>query len=215
MLSALESAEAAENVAGIGQRQMDRIASMQKTTPWVAAIDGACLGGGLEVAMSCAHRVATSSSKTVLGLPEVMLGLLPGSGGTQRLPKLVGAQEALGMVLTGKTIKPAKAKKMGLVDDVVDPNALERVALAMAAEAAAGKIKPKSRKPGWMAWLLEKTSAGREVMFRQAAKTVEKNAKGKYPAPVAILECVRSGMEHTSPTTLTGAAAAAETTAVA
>ena len=86
MLSALESAEAAENVAGIGQRQMDRIASMQKTTPWVAAIDGACLGGGLETAMAMSQRIATSSSKTQLGVPEVMLGLLPGAGGTQRLP---------------------------------------------------------------------------------------------------------------------------------
>ena len=91
--------------AGVGQKVMDRITSLQSTKPWVAAIDGPCLGGGLELALSCAHRVATTSPKTVLGLPEVMLGLLPGFGGTQRLPKLVGMPAALDMMLTGKNIK--------------------------------------------------------------------------------------------------------------
>ena len=78
---------------------------------WIAAIDGACLGGGLEMALSCHHRVATASSKTVLGVPEVMIGLLPGSGGTQRLPKLIGAASALDLMLTGKQLKADRAKK--------------------------------------------------------------------------------------------------------
>ena len=98
----VDGAKAAEDTAGLGQQGMDRIAAMQKKKPWVAAIDGACLGGGLEVALACSYRVATASPKTVLGLPEVMLGLLPGSGGTQRLIPLVGAQKALPLMLTGK-----------------------------------------------------------------------------------------------------------------
>ena len=105
MLENLESGKAAEETAGIGQKGMDRIAAMQGKKPWVAAIDGACLGGGLEVALACSYRIATASPKTVLGLPEVMLGLLPGSGGTQRLIPLVGGQKGLDLMLTGKQLK--------------------------------------------------------------------------------------------------------------
>ena len=111
-------------MVGVGQLVMNRVSDMQKRKPWIAAIDGACLGGGLEMAMTCSQRIATSNSKTVLGLPEVMLGLLPGWGGTQRLPKIVGAANALDLMLTGKMLKADRAKKMGLVDLVVDPSAL-------------------------------------------------------------------------------------------
>jgi len=195
MIAGMESAEAAASMIDEAQNKFDRIANMQRKKPWIAAIDGPCLGGGLEVALTCAHRIASSSSKTVLGVPEVMLGLLPGGGGTQRLPKLVGAATALDMILTGKNIKPDKARKMGLVDYVVDPSALERSAVATALQAAEGKLKPKQRKLSWMEWALEKTPPGRALMFNQAAKTVQKKSKGKYPALDAILECVRTGME--------------------
>jgi enoyl-CoA hydratase/long-chain 3-hydroxyacyl-CoA dehydrogenase len=188
------SAEEAEAASKMGQVAMGKINSMK--TPWVAAIDGACLGGGLEMALSCDYRVATSSQKTVLGVPEVMIGLLPGSGGTQRLPPLVGAANALDMMLTGKNIKPVKAKKMGLVDAVVDPNALERTAISMAEEAARGSLKPKVRKLGWMDWFLEKTPPGRALMFQQAEKKVRKQTNGKYPAPFSILECAKVGLEQ-------------------
>lgn len=97
--------------------------------PFVAAINGATMGGGLEWAMYCDYRVATSSKKTQLSLPEVKLGLLPGMGGTYHLPKLIGIPNALDMMLTGKNVRPDKAKKMGLVDLVVDPAVLESVAI--------------------------------------------------------------------------------------
>ncbi len=86
------------------------------------------------MALACSYRVATASPKTVLGLPEVMLGLLPGSGGTQRLIPLVGAQKGLDLMLTGKQLKADRAKKMRLVDHVVDAHALERSAVATAVE---------------------------------------------------------------------------------
>ena len=117
-----------------------------------------------------------------------MLGLLPGAGGTQRLPRLVGAQTAIQMMLTGQQVKPDKAKKMGLVDAVVDPNALERSAIATALDAASGKTKPRQRKLGWMDWFLEKTPPGRKLLFDQATKAMLKQTKGNYPAPPAILE---------------------------
>lgn len=200
MIESLTTAEAACETAQMGQRVMDRIEAMQSKTPWVAAIDGACLGGGLEVAMSCAHRIVTTSPKTVLGLPEVQLGLLPGSGGTQRLPKLVGMMTALDMMLTGKNIKPPKAKKMGLVDLVVDPAALERNAVLFAEQAAAGINKPRVRKLSWMDTILEKTPFGRNMMFKQAKATVLKQTKGKMPAPLTILEVAKAGLEsgHTA-----------------
>ena len=196
MIEKLTSAEAATEAAHTGQKAFDRIASLQPRKPFVAAIDGACLGGGLEFALACSYRVATSNSKTVLGVPEVMIGLLPGSGGTQRLPKLVGAQAALTLMLQGKQLKADRAKKIGLVDLVVDPAALERVARTRRRQLVSGDLKPRKRKKGWMDWFLEDTSIGRKVMFGQAAKTVQKQTKGKYPAPNAILECAKVGLEQ-------------------
>jgi enoyl-CoA hydratase/carnithine racemase len=99
MLAACKSAEDGETISKNGHALFKRI---EKGKPFVAAIHGSCLGGGLETALACRYRIATQSSKTQLGLPEVMLGLLPGGGGTQRLPRLVGLQKALDLCLTGK-----------------------------------------------------------------------------------------------------------------
>jgi enoyl-CoA hydratase/carnithine racemase len=94
----------------------NRLAACPK--PVVAAINGTCLGGGLEMSLACSYRIATSSPKTRLGLPEVMLGLLPGAGGTQRLPRLIGIQAAIQAMTTGSQMRPDKARKLGLVDEV-------------------------------------------------------------------------------------------------
>jgi 3-hydroxyacyl-CoA dehydrogenase len=96
---------------------------------YIAAIDGNCMGGGLELSLACDYRVATERSK--LGLPEIKLGLLPGAGGTQRLPRLIGAQEALQMMLKGSTVKAADAKKSGLVDAVVPGDVVSSVTLSL------------------------------------------------------------------------------------
>lgn len=193
MLEKLTDAEAATGAAKMGQDGFDRIAKLK--IPIVAAIDGACLGGGLEAALACSYRIATSSPKTVLGVPEVMIGLLPGSGGTQRLPKLVGTPAALDLMLTGKQLKADRAKKMGLVDLVVDANALERVAVSAAEQLASGELKLKKKKQSWMNWALESTSPGRSMMFGKAKETVMKQTSGKYPAPLAIIDCVKAGLE--------------------
>ena len=161
--------------------------------PMVAAIDGVCLGGGLEWAMYCDYRIATTNKKTSLGLPEVKLGILPGMGGTYHLPKLVGYPTALDMMLTGKFIKPDKAKKMGLVDLVVDPAALESVAVQQALGLANGSVRKHERKKDLMARAMEDTPLS-SVMFNKAKESVDKLSGGKYPAPYKIIDVLKNNM---------------------
>jgi len=160
------------------------------TKPVIAAINGACLGAGLEIALACQARICTNSSHTKLALPEVQLGILPGGGGTQRLPQLVGLQVALDMMLTGKNIYPAKAKKIGLVDAVVSPYALLRSAIE-----AAKNFRPKTPRKNMKDTLLENNPIGRKIIFDQAAKKIYSLTKGNYPAPEKILACVKAGYE--------------------
>ncbi|HEY0782607.1 MAG TPA: enoyl-CoA hydratase-related protein, partial [Thermoanaerobaculia bacterium] len=102
-----------------GHHILSRLAALP--FPTVAAIHGACLGGGLELALACKARVATDDPKTRLGLPEVQLGLIPGLGGTQRLPRQIGVAAALDLILTSKQIDARRARKLGLVDDTCHP----------------------------------------------------------------------------------------------
>ena len=166
----------------------------QLNVPIVAAINGACLGGGLELAMACHARVCSDNPKTALGLPEVQLGLLPGGGGTQRLPKLVGIQKALDMMLTGKQLRAKQALKAGLVNDVVPNSILIATAEKMA---LVGDFKQAERfKSSLLNKFLEGTSIGRSVVFKQATKSVLSKTKGNYPAPIKIINCVKTGMEQ-------------------
>src|SRR5699024_9508207 len=112
MLAACSSAEQAQALSVAGQEVFNRLASLKK--PLIAAIHGPCLGGGLELALACHGRVCTEDDRTRLGLPETQLGLIPGSGGTQRLPQTVGLARALDMMLTGKQLRPKQARKAGL-----------------------------------------------------------------------------------------------------
>jgi enoyl-CoA hydratase/long-chain 3-hydroxyacyl-CoA dehydrogenase len=169
-----------------------------KGIPLVCAIDGPALGGGLEWALWCDYRVASDSKKTKLGLPEVKLGLLPGFGGTQNLPKLVGLQAAMDMMLTGKDIRPDKAKKMGLVDLVTSPAEVERVAIASAAQLANGTLKVTRKPKAWMNRLLEDTSFGRSMMWKKINEMIAKQTNGNYPAPLKIIEAVQYGLDNPS-----------------
>lgn len=166
----------------------------QLNIPIVAAINGACLGGGLELAMACHARVCSDNPKTALGLPEVQLGLLPGGGGTQRLPKLVGVQKALDMMLTGKQLRAKQALKVGLVNDVVPNSILLATAEKMA---LAGNVKQAVKfKSSLLNKFLEGSSIGRGIVYKQAKKSVLAKTKGNYPAPVKIIDCVKTGMEQ-------------------
>jgi enoyl-CoA hydratase / long-chain 3-hydroxyacyl-CoA dehydrogenase len=169
-----------------------------KKIPLIAAIDGPALGGGLEWALWCDYRICTDNSKTKLGLPEVKLGLLPGFGGTQNLHPLVGLQNAMDMMLTGKELRPDKAKKMGLVDLVVAPQSLQSVAVQQAEQLASGTLKISRKKKSLFNRLLEDNSIGQSFIWGQINKMVEKNTSGKYPAPFAIIDCVKNGLANTT-----------------
>ena len=189
----VRSADDAERLSLDGQSLLDRLEQLR--TPVVAAIHGACLGGGLEMAMACAWRIGTDYSKTVLALPEVMLGLIPGAGGTQRLPRLVGLRNALDMILTGRNVRAKKALQMGLLDEMVHPSILRDVAVKRARELGRGERKRSAgRKSLSLADLaLEKNPAGRAIVFRQAREKVRKQTRGQYPAPPAAIDAVAAG----------------------
>src|SRR5512138_283656 len=134
----IETSSQAEALSRDGHALLARIEKLR--TPVVAAINGACLGGGLEAALACAYRVASDTPRTVFALPEVQLGLIPGGGGTQRLPRTVGLEAALDMILTGKNIRARKALQMGLIHELVHPAILDEIALARARALADGSL---------------------------------------------------------------------------
>jgi len=195
-IKALLAARRAEDAADLsrrGQRVLDRLAALEK--PVVAAIHGACLGGGLELALACHGRVASTDEKTKLGLPEVQLGLLPALGGTQRLPRLVGTDVALDLLLTGKQLDARRAQRMGLVDEVV-PRAILLEVASRAALGRVGKAPEKKRfdRRRLTEAVLVKNPLGRQVFFGQARKRTLAKTHGNYPAAERILEVVRHGL---------------------
>ena len=133
---ALRSVEEAVRLSKDGQLLMQRVADSPK--PIVAAIHGSCLGGGLELALACRYRVASDHVKTQLGFPETQLGVIPGAGGSNRLPRLIGASAALDMILTARNERPKKALQLGLVDEVVPESILLDIAIAAAERLARG-----------------------------------------------------------------------------
>lgn len=191
--TALKSRGEARRLVQNGQALLNRIEDLGK--PVVAAIHGACLGGGLETALACTYRVASDDEKTQLGLPEVQLGIIPAAGGCQRLPRLIGIEAALDIILAGKTIAAKRAFRRGLVDDLVHPAILERVALE-AADRLAGGWRPKRRGRGLKGLFLERNPAGRRLVFSMARKQVLKRTGGHYPAPLAALQTVQHGLRH-------------------
>ncbi len=161
--------------------------------PFVAAINGSALGGGYEICLACHYRLTADNPKTQIGLPEVTLGLLPGAGGTQRLPRMIGLKNALPMLMEGREVGVAKAKEMGLVDEVVPADGLmARARQWLLTDGAANIVKPWDKKgfrlPGGnvqspLSWQL----------FMGAAAAVRGKTAGLYPAPAAIMESVYDG----------------------
>ena len=175
-----------------GHKALDLIEN--STKPFVAAINGACVGLGTELSLACHGRIATDSPRTKMGLPEVQLGILPGGGGTQRLPRLIGIQKALDMMLTGKQLDPRRCKKYGLVDDLTAEGKLLQAAMVMAKRLIEKPIERKS-KLTFTEKVLE-SGLGRGILFSQARKMALKQSQGNYPAIPAILDCVETGYKH-------------------
>lgn len=189
----LQSSDAALELVRTGQVLVNRFEAVGK--PFVAAIHGACLGGGFEAALACAYRVATDHPKTQLGLPEVQLGIIPAAGGCQRLPRLIGARAALDIILAGKVVPAKRAYRLGMVNELVHPAILEQVALAAARKLADG-WKPGRARRGVQGLLLDGNPLGRRVVFSAAGKQVRQRTGGHYPAPLAALDAVEHGFTH-------------------
>jgi 3-hydroxyacyl-CoA dehydrogenase / enoyl-CoA hydratase / 3-hydroxybutyryl-CoA epimerase len=165
--------------------------------PTVAAIDGVCLGGGTELALACDSRIASEEPRTQIGLPEVLLGIFPGFGGSTRLPRLVGLPGALDLILTGRALDGRRAEKLGLIARAVPAAWLLEHAQRRVAELA--KRRPRRRRDAWRArglgpWLLERTSLGRGIVLRAARKRVLERTGGHYPAPLAALGVIEKSM---------------------
>ena len=187
--------EAPEEVVKLikeGHALFDRVENFRK--PIVAAVHGPCVGGGLELALACSYILATDHKRTLFALPEVNLGLLPGLGGTQRLPRAVGLQNGLEMMLTGKNVYAKPARNMGIVDALIHPQGLEAAAKRAALGLVDGSVKPRARKTDIKTTLLEKTPLNR-VVYSKSEEMVAKRTRGNYPAPPKIIETVRTGME--------------------
>lgn len=183
----MKTSQEAEELSREGNKILNRLNRLKK--PVIAAINGACLGGGLEVAMACHYRIASTDSKTVFGLPEVKLGLLPGGGGTQRLIKLTSLRYGLDALLTGKNIYPYSAKKAGLVDELIHKQGLYQAALQQAQK----PIKRRAKKQSLTDKALN-TSMGRNYVLKKARETIMHKTRGNYPAPLKILDCVEIGL---------------------
>lgn len=176
-----------------GQNILTKIAELK--IPTVAIINGACLGGGLELALACKYRVAVSNPKTVLGLPEVNLGIIPGFGGTQRLPKLVGLEESLKIILSGKAVDSNKAFKIGLIDDIIREEFLEEKLGHFVSEILRNpkdnyylqtRLKAKRKR-----FLFETLCFGKYLIYYLTRKDLFQKTKGNYPAPSYALEVIR------------------------
>jgi 3-hydroxyacyl-CoA dehydrogenase/enoyl-CoA hydratase/3-hydroxybutyryl-CoA epimerase len=201
MLKACRTAADAEALCRTGHGAMSKLWSLEK--PVVAAVHGAALGGGFEVALACHGRVLSDDRKTVLGFPEVQLGLLPGANGLQRLAAKVGLQAALDYGLTGKNMRPQKARSLGVADDVVPLPILLDVAAELALSLAKrgapfDRSRPKkgqSLSAEATTLALEKNPIGRRLLFKQARAELRKKTGGHYPAPERIVDVLQAYAE--------------------
>lgn len=197
-IESIKSVNEAVQASKFLQSSFNRIEQLK--VPTVSAISGQCFGGGLEFVLCCTYRIASDYERTLFSFPEVMLGLLPGAGGTQRTPKLIGIQNALDLMLTGKKINARKAKKIELIDDIVP--------LAYLLDTACRKILTHTVGSGSSTnfskfstdlprWATDKNTIGRKIMESKAKEILDKQSNGHYPAPYKILDVVFNNYDKT------------------
>jgi 3-hydroxyacyl-CoA dehydrogenase/enoyl-CoA hydratase/3-hydroxybutyryl-CoA epimerase len=185
----LEGPQDAEEKSVLGQRIFRAIEELP--VPTVCAVHGVCLGGGVELALACRHRVASTDPKTRFGLPEVQLGLLPGWGGTTRLPRLVGLQAALDMILTGRLISASRARRIGFLTRTFPPEGFRESVRSFALETSDLPRGASRKQRSVRDRLLEGNPVGRSLVYRTARAKVLKETGGHYPAPLRILEVLQ------------------------
>lgn len=176
-----------------GHRVFEKLSNLP--FPTIAVINGACLGGGCEFALSCTYRIATDNAKTMIGLPEVNLGIFPGWGGTQRLPRLIGYSEGVGMILAGKIIPALKAWKIHLVDALIpyefQESKVTDFVASILTNSGKKKILSKRNEKPFMQKLMDNNFIGRSLVSSKAEKQVLAKTKGHYPAPLIALKTMK------------------------
>lgn len=193
IIAGIESSDEATRLIVGGQSLFQRIAWLP--VPTIVVIDGPCLGGGLEWALACDYRIARNNSHTKIGLPEIQLGLIPGWGGTQRLPRQVGTHVALDMILTGKHVAATDALRIGLVDRAFDPDDWDAGRERFLKQVLAGrKVRSRKWRSRLMTWL-SRSSVGRNVVLHTVGKKVNRKAE-HYPALSAAVRAVRASFEN-------------------
>lgn len=186
----LTKREQVDQAVSQGQQIMNMLEDLPM--PTIASVHGACAGGGCEFILACDYRIASEDSSTRIGLPETQLGILPGFGGCVRMPRVVGLQAALDVILAGKLLPAKKAFKIGLVDKIVHPSILTEETLKWAQNIIAlkqGKRRKTYKPAGPMNIILE-SFAGRGLVYSQARKGVLKATHGHYPAPLQALKVI-------------------------
>lgn len=214
VIGSLTTSDSAREICRIGQDLMQRIQTLR--VPTVAIVRGVCLGGGLEFALACRYRVVVDDPRTKLGLPEVELGLLPGWGGTQRLPRLVGLSAALPMLLTGKKVNAKEAVKIGLANAICKPDEAEATALQLLGVHPSGDpmtnyqadasftmgnamfrlfrgLRNPTHREGMLTWFQDKTWPGQQLVLKMARRGIASHA-ANYPALNGILKSVTAGL---------------------
>lgn len=190
-LQAVKTIEQAEAMVAAVQATLRRMETAPK--PFVAAVNGLALGGGLELALACTYRLGSDDEQLALGLPEVTLGLMPGAGGTQRLPRIVGIEAALPMLLEGRQISGEAAQESGLLNERVAPDALLSVAKQRILSAAAPVDQPWDREVFVMpAPALDSEEA--KILLEAAQAKIDRRKAGLEPAPQAIFDSMSQGL---------------------
>lgn len=196
LIQAVTSAADGERFAKVGQSVFQRIEDL--SLPTIAAISGACAGGGCELVLACRMRIMLGGDTSKIGLPEVKLGIIPGFGGTQRLPKLVGLPEAASLILKGRMIGGEEARRVGLVDRLVPPPSDGRDGFQELLRAAVDLAKsapvPEKRRLPLGKFLLTNTAPGRAIVRRKLEASVGRETRGKYPAPPRAVQAMVEGL---------------------
>ncbi|MBK5096366.1 MAG: enoyl-CoA hydratase/isomerase family protein [Gemmatimonadetes bacterium] len=182
----VRSLEQARAASTEGQRIFRRLERLR--VPTISCIDGTCLGGGTEISLHCDYRVASDNSATRIGLPEVRLGIIPGFGGCVKLPKVVGVQRALDIILSGKPVSAARAGQIGLVDRVIPHHAWERGTREFVSDVLADRVPKATPRLSFQGKLLELNPIGRKVLFSLARKRALSETNGRYPAPLKAID---------------------------
>jgi 3-hydroxyacyl-CoA dehydrogenase/enoyl-CoA hydratase/3-hydroxybutyryl-CoA epimerase len=178
--TSLKTPEEAFAFTRLGNEVFDQVAALP--FPTVAMVHGFCMGGGLELALACRYRIADDGDKTRMALPEVMIGIVPGWGGAKRLPRLVGAPQALDLMLTGRGVSGKSAQRMGLVDKVTPRRHFDNAARMLLADP------PPPHRPRFLAGLANSPPLSQVVAHMSLKQVSKRVSRAHYPAPWAIIE---------------------------